>query len=1156
MLMRQNQAQPEDLAFIEIDWPTRPFDLHAPNYLFIYLRDIPSKVNDLEYSSSITDKKEQPDVSPTISGLLFLKSTIIYAITPRNHDEKQQIRELLTKEGFAAVVKKYQGVWLNREPYGLFVYFGQCPKQYLPVANFNLNYYSNHHIPDADLDGLYLYSYFYRRARGKFDPGKSEELKLATPLPELELIKEVKLKAHKGFSVDELEAIERRLKLIGSLFPEYRSDDRFLFHMRGIEHIIPDEFIFNFPLPKLAPANDKITLKLIPPQDSKPNLFAQFLDSLQPLEAPIEWSIDSHDSITYYLSGTPKDLKKIEQKFSTYHKDVYLEEAEDYPSAPYELFFWPKFGHTEIAQLKDFTLDPLSTLMTVFDQLSADESLTLSLLSYPIVLQNLDPLFDQKVFAPQGIKVLQQITRDRLKKLPAWMVRLKISGTSQERLEQVINTVIKSYETHNQFFQVTPISETGQTPDYTREWGVMSTDEITSMMHLPTKDVQSKRLEVGAMKSVLPPDLFTTGEVIIGESTARGKTVSVSIPYSVRDRHLYLIGKTRMGKSTLITNLALEDIKRGRGVAVIDPHGDLVEDLLNRIPQERIKDTINFDAKETAHPITLNIFKTQSENEAALLADNLLVTFRRLSESWGPRMDEILSQVLLTLASVPNSTFIDIKRILQNEKYRQSVVRQLRHPIRKEFWEKDFPGYPKDAIIPILARVNRFLRTEQFYNMLSNENGRLSIYDVIDRGQILLVNLASGRVGEDNAQLLGSLLVSQIQQAVMRRAGLPREARIPYYLYVDEFQNFTNSSFDKILSEAGKYQLCLTLAHQFISQLEDRQRDAIFGNVGTMIMFGVGDRDANALKYQLGGYEPTDLLNLPRYHALCRPTTAARDTFMFRTLPPPPKGESHAEEIIFNTKLHYGLVQEEEEQLEAPPIAPVNYAQASEQVVLKKADSLSHLSNPDQILYYISKARYLSARQIGDLVFSDSVTEGARKTAVSKTAGKLEEAKELSSLTFEREKIYYKGQKPNVSNHNLTVRDIFVSIINSNFAVSEIKFFNPLAKDQMGEMSPDLSVTFESEKGLLIKTFWEYDTGTEHEKVILSKVNRYLPYLDSARVIFVVASRARARKIQEVLDSEVVLKQLYYVCLDELILLNDPVFYPFIPDIQGSPLFI
>jgi len=397
----------------------------------------------------------------------------------------------------------------------------------------------------------------------------------------------------------------------------------------------------------------------------------------------------------------------------------------------------------------------------------------------------------------------------------------------------------------------------------------------------------------------------------LGVSRHRGKTVTVKLPEEVRDRDVYVVGKKRTGKSTLLFNMARQDIEQGKGVGVIDPHGDLVEDLLNYIPEGRVQDTIYLNGSDKERPVGLQIFNARDEEEIGLLADDLIVTFKRISEGWGERMESVLRYTVHALLRAEAASFLDIERLLQNPDFRKKVLAQVDYPPVLEYFREQFPRLPKDALQPIFSRMSKFKLSPPLYRILSVRESKLNFYDALQSKKILLVNLSQGRLGEDSAKLLGSLIVSQIQLAVMRRADLPKDKRVPFYLYVDEFQNFTTSAFEKILSEAGKYKLCLILAHQFISQVEEQMRKAILGNVGTIIMFSLTPEDARPLKEELGEFEPKDLANLPAHETLVKPATKAADTFTMQTLPPPPRPEkSFASEIIAHTREHYGVAPE------------------------------------------------------------------------------------------------------------------------------------------------------------------------------------------------------------------------------------------------------
>jgi energy-coupling factor transporter ATP-binding protein EcfA2 len=486
-------------------------------------------------------------------------------------------------------------------------------------------------------------------------------------------------------------------------------------------------------------------------------------------------------------------------------------------------------------------------------------------------------------------------------------------------------------------------------------------EEKLSPLHMVELDTQLPRL---------PP-----GEKIGVTETPPVKPVRIS--EADRPRHVYIIGKSGTGKSTLIKQMARLDIERGAGVAVIDPHGDLAQQLLDHIPQQRVADTIYFDASDEAHPIALNIMNAQTEPEISRLTDDLLVTFHRLSESWGDKMEHILGYAFETLLRTPEASFIDLKTLLTDPAARGRIVSKLTKPDLLNFWQNEFAGL-KNETQPVLTRLSKFTRSSFIYSILSQPQSPLDFYELIQNKKILLVNLASGIIGESAAGLLGSLIVSQLQLAVMRRARIPEGERTPYYLYVDEFQNFTNSAFEKILSEARKYNLCLTLAHQYISQLPETQRDAIFGNVGTMIMFSVADKDANALKYQIGSYNPINLINLEPFRALYRPQTGARNTVLMKTLPVLRPSTTFAKEIIEHTRQTYSTNA-------APPVKkmpqerPKPAPAASPDAIPALAAPKEFPSVQDKILYYISQAEYLSTAQIIELCFAHYSTEGSKK---------------------------------------------------------------------------------------------------------------------------------------------------------------------------------
>jgi len=328
--------------------------------------------------------------------------------------------------------------------------------------------------------------------------------------------------------------------------------------------------------------------------------------------------------------------------------------------------------------------------------------------------------------------------------------------------------------------------------------------------------------------------------------------VKFGIKPSDRRQHLYAIGQTGTGKSTLLKNMAIRDIREGHGVCVIDPHGELVEDILNFIPKSRTTEVVYFNPSDVENPIGLNILEYRDADEKNLVASSLISIFKHLwKDFWGPRLEHVFHNAILALMDTPGSTLLGVYRMLADDDYRREVVSRVKDPIVKMFWEKDFEEYPpqfrKEVASPIQNKIGQLLTSTPLRNIVGQTKSTVDLRRVMDQGQILLVNLAKGRVGEDKANLLGSVLVTKLYLAALERQAIPEDERKDFYLYIDEFQNFSTDVFPSILSEARKYRLNLILAHQYTHQLSESVRHAVFGNVGTLICFRVGSVDAKQL---------------------------------------------------------------------------------------------------------------------------------------------------------------------------------------------------------------------------------------------------------------------------------------------------------------------
>jgi Type IV secretion-system coupling protein DNA-binding domain len=365
-----------------------------------------------------------------------------------------------------------------------------------------------------------------------------------------------------------------------------------------------------------------------------------------------------------------------------------------------------------------------------------------------------------------------------------------------------------------------------------------------------------------------------------------------------RRKHVYIVGKTGMGKTTLLTNMILQDIYNGLGVCFIDPHGDSSEYILDRIPPHRHKDVVYFNPADTEFPVGLNILEAQRGEESFLITSSLMAVFNKIWRgAWSSRMEYILSNTLLTLLENKGSTLLGVVRLLTDEKYRKKIVSKVKDPLVKNFWTLEFAKfndkYRTEAIAPILNKVGQFFSNELIRNILGQIDSTIDFRDIMDSGKILIANLAKGKLGEENSNLLGSLLISKLEIATMSRVDIPEASRQDFFVYIDEFQNFTTESFAGILSEARKYRLNLVLAHQYIAQLTENGsmhvKNAIFGNVGTIISFRVGADDAKEISKEFGrSISANQLLGLDRGEVAIKLGTENKiiEPFIANTLPP------------------------------------------------------------------------------------------------------------------------------------------------------------------------------------------------------------------------------------------------------------------------------
>ena len=370
--------------------------------------------------------------------------------------------------------------------------------------------------------------------------------------------------------------------------------------------------------------------------------------------------------------------------------------------------------------------------------------------------------------------------------------------------------------------------------------------------------------------------MISNKPLIIGHrSTWGGEAPFVIHPEDGRF-HTYIIGKTGSGKTTLLRNLILQHIHQGQGIAIIDPHGDLAEDLLHHLPTHRTDHLVYFNPGDVDHPIAFNPLANVPPDDRPLVASGIVDAFKTIwGDSWGPRLAYILHNCIAALLDCENTSLLGVNRMLIDPTYRRWVVKQVRDPFIKQFWEMEFESwdarFQREAVAPVQNKIGALLQSPILRNILGQVRNKVSIPFVMDNRRIFIANLSKGRLGQDKSNLIGSLLIAQFQLAAMARSRQTEADRVPFQLYVDEFQNFSTDSFASILAEARKYRLSLTLSHQYIDQLTPALRCAVFGNVGNLIAFRVGHTDAAILANEFGNeFRADTFVDLPRFHALAK----------------------------------------------------------------------------------------------------------------------------------------------------------------------------------------------------------------------------------------------------------------------------------------------
>jgi len=581
---------------------------------------------------------------------------------------------------------------------------------------------------------------------------------------------------------------------------------------------------------------------------------------------------------------------------------------------------------------KDFTdIDPLNSILAIMSKATEDDKLLIQFIFQKTpggwqrgvqkaITKGIKISETERQPLPGENLIKQKIEEEGLK------VGIRVTASSESLLKALIGGLAAFTRGDGQalVFQKPNLFAKGKLkqailthqPGFTPRFQIFSVSELATLFHLP--GVTTKIPNIAWGRSVLseaPENLPVAtnltdeqkGEInFFGRTEFRNRLTTFGIKQPDRRRHIYLIGKTGTGKSTLIANMAIDDLKKRHGLAIIDPHGDLSEILLDYIPSYRINDVCYLNPADKEHPFSINILEVTNPAQAELVASGIVSIFYKLySYSWGPRLEYILRNTLLTLTQVSNATLVDVVRILTHKNYREKVVEKLTDQVLQDFWTKEFEKMPdrlrEEAINPMLNKVGQFVSSPLIRGIIGQPHSTIDLEQIMKEGKILIVNLSQGRLGEDNSALLGAMIITKLQLAAMNRVNVPEEQRRDFYLYVDEFQNFATDSFIKILSEARKYRLNLCLANQYMAQIAEPVQKAILGNAGTLIAFLLGAEDAFILEKEFGEiFTQKNLVGLSNFQVIIKlaiDNLTSRPFFAY-TLPLPKSVNQNREKVI------------------------------------------------------------------------------------------------------------------------------------------------------------------------------------------------------------------------------------------------------------------
>lgn len=546
---------------------------------------------------------------------------------------------------------------------------------------------------------------------------------------------------------------------------------------------------------------------------------------------------------------------------------------------------------------------------------------------------------EQKIrFTPQQEELMKAFREKGAKVGFKTQLRVVVVSDNEESAKMNLENILNSFSQftapeYNSFKKIKIISKdkflmSFVLREFTRPYGILNTEELASILHFPNQFIETPNIKWLMAKYMAPPTNLPDAGVSLGESIYRGEHKLTRIKEDDRRRHIFMIGKTGVGKTTLFENMIKQDIKSGRGVCFIDPLGDAIEHILPMIPKERAEDVVLFDPSDTARPLGLNLLEWNKPEERDFLVSEWIEIFYKLFDPQrtgivGPQFEHWGRNASLTVMSLPGGgTLIDIPRLFTDDVFREKCLGYLKDPVVEAFWKQQMAKtadfHKSEMFNYFISKFGRFMTNDLMRNIIGQTKSAFNLRQIMDQKKILLVNLSKGKIGETNSYLLGMVLVSKVQVAAFSRADTPEEKRPDFYLYVDEFQNFTTDTFKTILSEARKYRLNLAITNQYIAQLTEPIRDAVIGNAGTLISYRIGAADAEFMAKEFPGISEQDLTNLDKYNTYVKlliDLTPSKP-FSMRGIKPEIVGSKETAEAIRQlSRLKYGrdrsIVEEE-----------------------------------------------------------------------------------------------------------------------------------------------------------------------------------------------------------------------------------------------------